>query len=125
MSDITEVPVVIIGGGGCGLTTSSMLSDYGIEHYLFERHESTSQLPKAHYLNQRSMEVLRQHNMHEEIVEKSSPLWNISQVAWASSLGGDGPLDRKVIHKFTSFGGDDGSAKAEAYRYVESPIERE
>ncbi|OCK77498.1 hypothetical protein K432DRAFT_358481 [Lepidopterella palustris CBS 459.81] len=62
------------------------------------------------------MEVLRQHHMEEEILAKGSPLRNISQVAWQSSLGGDGPLDGKVIHKFTSFGGDDGSEKAEMYR---------
>ncbi|KAF2809360.1 uncharacterized protein BDZ99DRAFT_463196 [Mytilinidion resinicola] len=116
MSKIQEVPVIIIGGGGCGLTLSSLLSDYHVEHLLFERHDATSRLPKAHYLNQRSMEVLRQHHMESEILEKGSPLWNMSQVAWQSSLGGDGPLDRKVIHKFTSFGGDDGSAKAESYR---------
>lgn len=119
MPEIQEVPVIIVGGGGCGLTLSSLLSDYGVNHILFERHDSTSRLPKAHYLNQRSMEVLRQHHMEEEILEKGSPLWNMSKVAWQSSLGGDGPLDRKVIHTFTSFGGDDGSAKAEMYRYVD------
>ncbi|KAF2490671.1 hypothetical protein BU16DRAFT_595162 [Lophium mytilinum] len=116
MAEVKEFPVVIVGGGGCGLTLSSLLSDYNVEHVLFERHDATSRLPKAHYLNQRSMEVLRQHHMESEILEKGSPLWNMSQVAWQSSLGGDGPLDRKVIHKFTSFGGDDGSIKAESYR---------
>ena len=30
MSDIT-VPVLIVGGGGCGLTTSILLSDHGID----------------------------------------------------------------------------------------------
>ena len=46
-----EVPVLVVGGGGCGLTSSILLSDMGVEHLLVERHESTSILPKAHYLN--------------------------------------------------------------------------
>jgi 2,4-dichlorophenol 6-monooxygenase len=54
VSDI-EVPVLIVGGGGCGLSSSIFLSDLGVDHLLIERHEGTSNLPKAHYLNQRSM----------------------------------------------------------------------
>jgi 2,4-dichlorophenol 6-monooxygenase len=49
-----EVPVLIVGGGGCGLSASLFLSNLGVEHLLVERHSSTSQLPKAHYLNQRA-----------------------------------------------------------------------
>ncbi len=50
-----EVPVLVIGGGGCGLAASIFLSDLGVEHLLIERHPTTSPLPKASYLNQRTM----------------------------------------------------------------------
>jgi hypothetical protein len=40
---------------------SIFLSSHGVEHLLVERHDSTSNLPKAHYLNQRTMEIFRQH----------------------------------------------------------------
>lgn len=123
MSDIIDVPVTIVGGGGCGLTLSSFLSDYGVDHVLFERHHSTSILPKAHYLNQRTMETFRRHGLAEEIMEKSCPPRHMSQVAWATSLGGTDRLDRKVIHKFGCFGGDDGGPRAETYRYC-SRLER-
>ena len=53
-----EVPVLIVGGGACGLTTSLLLSDLGVAHLLVERHASTSILPKAHYLNQRTMKKI-------------------------------------------------------------------
>ena len=122
MPDIIDVPVVVVGGGGCGLSLSSFLSDYGIGHYLFERHSGTSILPKAHYLNQRTMEILRQHRMADEIIAKGAPLKNFSKVAWATSLGGSGPMDRQVIHKRACFGGDDGSSKAEMYRYDYVPL---
>jgi hypothetical protein len=64
---VMEVPVVIIGGGGCGLNLSIFLSDLGVAHYLFEKHPGTSILPKAHYLNQRTMEIWRSHGMAEVI----------------------------------------------------------
>ncbi len=116
MSDPVDVPVIIIGGGGCGLCLSSFLSDYGVEHILLERHSGTSLLPKAHYLNQRTMETFRLHGMDEQIAQKGCPSRHMSQVAWATSLGGDEPLDRKIIHKFACFGGDDGSPQAQMYR---------
>ena len=109
--------MIIVGGGGCGLTLSSFLSDYGVDHVLFERHKGTSLLPKAHYLNQRTMETFRQHGLGDEIMERSCPPRHMSQVAWATSLGGTDRLDRKVIHKFGCFGGDDGGPRAETYRY--------
>lgn len=122
MCEPIDVPVIIVGGGGCGLTLSAFLSDYGVGHFLFERHAGTSILPKAHYLNQRTMETFRLHEMNKEIAKRSCPARQMSQVAWATSLGGDGHLDRKVIHKFACFGGDDGSSKAEMYKFVSSLV---
>ena len=115
MEDSVETSVIIVGGGGCGLTMSSMLSDYGVDHFLFERRASTSKLPKAHYLNQRSMEALRQHDMVHEILEKGAPSRNFSQALWRTSLGGIDRLDQKTIHKLNSFGGDDGSETSYTY----------
>lgn len=116
MTNEIQTSVVIVGGGGCGLTLSSFLSNYGIEHVLLERHTGTSILPKAHYLNQRTMEILRHHDMVKEVLEKTCPPRHMSQVAWQTSLGGSGPLDRKLISKFECFGGSDGSEYAESYK---------
>ena len=53
-----EVPVLIVGGGGAGLTSSMLLARLGVEHLLVSARPQTSDLPKAHVLNQRAMEVL-------------------------------------------------------------------
>lgn len=37
-----SVPVLIVGGGACGLAASLFLSDLGVDHLLVERHTSTS-----------------------------------------------------------------------------------
>ncbi len=100
-----EVPVLIVGGGACGLTTSLLLSDLGVAHLLVERHASTSILPKAHYLNQRTMEVFRQHGLADAIYAVGTPPANMGKVRWCTSLGGDGPLDGKTFYTIDAFGG--------------------
>ena len=107
-----EVPVLIVGGGGCGLSASSLLSDHGVGHLLVERHPDTSNAPKAHYLNQRTMEVFRQHGIDRDVIELGAPLENFGKVRWLTSLGGDGALDGRLIHEIDAFGG---GALREAY----------
>lgn len=105
-SDI-DTPVLIVGGGGCGLTTSIVLSDLGIEHVLIERHAGTSNLPKAHYLNQRTMEVFRQHGLADAVYAVGTPMENMCQVRWRTTLGGTDPLDAKTFYTMDAFGGGD------------------
>jgi 2,4-dichlorophenol 6-monooxygenase len=105
-----ETPVLVVGGGGCGLSASIFLANLGVEHLLVERRDTTSHLPKAHYLNQRTMEVFRQHGIADAIVEVGAPIEKFGKVRWLTSLGGDGPLDRKTIHAMDAFGG--GSLRA-------------
>ena len=100
-----EVPVLIVGGGGCGLSASIFLSDHGVGHLLVERHADTSKLPKAHYLNQRTMEIFRQHGLDAAVTEQGAPLEKFGRVRWQTSLTGDGPLDARVIHEMDAFGG--------------------
>ncbi|MFI9581837.1 FAD-dependent monooxygenase [Streptomyces sp. NPDC052236] len=100
-----EVPVLIVGGGGCGLSASNFLSDHGVGHLLVERHADTSKVPKAHYLNQRTMEIFRQHGLDGAVAEQAAPLEKFGKVLWKTSLTGDGPLDARVIHEMDAFGG--------------------
>ncbi|AZM48652.1 aromatic ring hydroxylase [Streptomyces sp. WAC 06738] len=103
--DAIEVPVLIVGGGGCGLSASIFLSDLGVEHLLVERHTDTSRLPRAHYLNQRTMDIFRQHGLVDVVHEHSAPVEMFGRVRWQTSLTGDGPLDARVIHEMDAFGG--------------------
>ncbi|RYE42662.1 MAG: aromatic ring hydroxylase [Hyphomicrobiales bacterium] len=100
-----EVPVLIVGGGGCGLSTSIFLSELGVESLLVERHADTSHLPKAHYLNQRTMEIFRQYGIAESVYAAGAGPEHFGSVRWTTSLGGDGPLDRRVFYTMDAFGG--------------------
>ena len=100
-----DVPVLIVGGGGCGLSSSVFLSSLGVDHLLVERHRETSHLPKAHYLNQRTMEIFRQFGLADEIYRAGSPLENFGKVRWRTSLGGTGDLDARTFYTMDGFGG--------------------
>jgi 2,4-dichlorophenol 6-monooxygenase len=100
-----EVPVLIVGGGGCGLCASIFLSDHGVGHLLVERHADTSHVPKAHYLNLRTMGIFRQHGLYEAVAERGAPLEKFGRVRWQTTLTGDGELDARLIHEMDAFGG--------------------
>ena len=68
-----ETQVLIVGGGGAGLTASMLLSTMGVESYLVSALPTTSQLPKAHILNQRAMEIMSDVGTADEIYQRSTP----------------------------------------------------
>lgn len=100
-----ETPILIVGGGGFGLCTSMCLSNLGVPSLLIERHVTPSPMPKARYLNQRAMEIFRQQGVADRIYAKSLPVEYVSTTRWVTSLGGDGPHDRKVLYEMETFGG--------------------
>ncbi|KEF53872.1 uncharacterized protein A1O9_10274 [Exophiala aquamarina CBS 119918] len=54
------IPVLIVGGGAVGLTASLLLARHGIRSLIVERHRARLPQPKAHAVNPRSSEILRQ-----------------------------------------------------------------
>jgi len=100
-----ETPVLIVGGGGSGLAASVFLSAHGIDHLLVERRADTSRLPKAHYLNQRTMEIFRQYGLADDVTELAATPEQFGTVRWQTTLTGPGPLDGRVIHEMDAFGG--------------------
>ena len=100
-----ETSVLIVGGGGSGLCAASFLADLGVDTVLVERHPGTSHLPKAHYLNQRTMEVLRHHGMADAVYAHAAPRETIGQILWRTPLGGDQALDRMILKAIDAMGG--------------------
>jgi 2,4-dichlorophenol 6-monooxygenase len=84
-----HVPVLVVGGGGAGLTSSLLLSTYGIRSLLVSRYPGTSRVPKAHVLNQRTMEVFTEVEAAEEIYAKGTPPENMAATGWYAGLAGD------------------------------------
>jgi 2,4-dichlorophenol 6-monooxygenase len=116
---VFETPVLIVGGGGFGLATSMFLSNLGVPSLLIEKHASPSPMPKARYLNQRTMEIFRQQGLADAIYDRSIPLEYLSTTRWCTSLGGNGPHDRKVLYEMDVFGG----GSLEAHYRANSPCD--
>lgn len=104
--------VLVVGAGGCGLNLSLFLADLGVDFLTVERNTQLANLPKAHYLNQRTMEILRQHGIADDIYAMGTPPENMSRAMWLTTLGGDGPHDRKVIFEMDGIGGTGDSQRA-------------
>ena len=71
--DVRHTPVLIVGGGPVGLTTSILLSRYGIHNTLAERHTSVFAHPRARLLSRRTMEIFRGLGIEKRLVDLSLP----------------------------------------------------
>jgi 2,4-dichlorophenol 6-monooxygenase len=99
-----EVPVLIVGAGGAGLTASMLLSDLGVDTLTISNAPSTSVLPKAHVLQQRSMEIYRKAGVADDIYEAGTPPQNMAATAWYAGFVGDDPNYGRLIAKQEAWG---------------------
>ena len=91
-----HVPVLVVGGGGAGLTASMLLSTYGVEHLVVSATPTTSLLPKAHVLQQRAMEVFRDVGCADAIYQAGTPAENMSHTAWYLDAAGSETTSRLI-----------------------------
>ena len=99
-----EVPVLIVGGGGAGLTSSMLLARLGVEHLLVSARPQTSDLPKAHVLNQRAMEVLDDVGVAGAIAQRGTPPEQMAATAFYAGLAGPGPDYGRRLARLESWG---------------------
>jgi putative polyketide hydroxylase len=92
---MTDIPVLIVGGGPVGLTASILLSQHGIRSLLVERHPGTAILPKARGINARTMEMYRQCDIETAIRDAGIASENTGLVVWTESLAGR-EIERRV-----------------------------
>jgi 2,4-dichlorophenol 6-monooxygenase len=112
-----EVPVLIVGGGGAGLTASMLLARLGVDHLLVSARPQTSDLPKAHVLNQRAMEVLDDAGVAGAIAKQSTPAEQMAATAFYAGFAGPDPESPDYGRRLARLeswgaGGDDDSWRA-------------
>lgn len=98
-----KVPVLIVGGGGAGLTASILMSRMGIDALLVNSLPSTSRLPKAHVLNQRAMEIMRDCGVDDAIYAVGTPPVAMSHAAFYGGFAGH-PEAGTLLFKHESWG---------------------
>src|SRR3974390_294913 len=118
------VPVLIVGGGGAGLTASMLLARPGREHLLLSARPETSDLPKAHVLNLRAMEVLEDVGVAGAIAERGTPAEQMAATASYAGFAGPGPDYGRRLARLECWGAgeaDDGWRAASPWRQLNLP----
>jgi 2,4-dichlorophenol 6-monooxygenase len=119
-----RVPVLIVGGGGAGLTASMLLTQLGVETQLVSALPTTSVLPKAHVLNQRCMETFTDVGVADAIYAKSTPAEQMRRTAYYAGFAGPDPAYGSQIGSLECWGAgglDPDWASASACRQANLP----
>ncbi len=87
MTDL-RTDVLIVGGG---LTASMLLSRLGMDSLLVSSLPSTSVLPKAHVLHQRTMEIRADLGIADVIYQRGTPPEHMRYSGWYAGLTGPDP----------------------------------
>lgn len=104
MTEEVRVPVLIIGGGGTGLTASMLLGQLGVPTWLASALPTTSVLPKAHVLNQRAMEILGDVGLADEIYQRGTPRENMKATAFYAGFAGRTTDHGRLLKKMECWG---------------------
>ena len=70
--------VAIIGGGPVGLAASLLLARYGVRSTVIEKNATTADHPKASAFNTRTMEILRQLGIADDVYAGTGPVGGVS-----------------------------------------------
>jgi 2,4-dichlorophenol 6-monooxygenase len=80
------VPVLIVGAGPAGLTLALALARYGVPALTVEKHPSTAHTPRAHIINQRTVEIFRALGISEKFHEVAIPQSAMTNNLWYTTL---------------------------------------
>jgi 2-polyprenyl-6-methoxyphenol hydroxylase-like FAD-dependent oxidoreductase len=88
MSQILDVPVLIIGGGPVGLAMGIELAERGVESLLIEQNGEMDDHPKIGTIVTRTMEFFRRWGVAEDVIHCGFPLDYELSIAFCTSMAG-------------------------------------
>lgn len=84
-----ETDVLIIGSGPAGSSAALMCSSYGLPNMVITKHRWLADTPRAHYKNQRTMEIMRDLGIADQVIAQASPREVMGNVVFCTSLAGE------------------------------------
>ncbi len=89
MTPALETDVLVIGSGPAGAAAALFLATYGVEHLVITKYRWTANTPRAHITNQRTVEVLRDMGIEQDVRRLGTPQHLMGDTVFCTSLVGD------------------------------------
>ncbi|MFI7482048.1 FAD-dependent oxidoreductase [Kocuria sp. M1R5S2] len=86
--DITT-DVLIVGSGPAGSSAALFLATYGIDHLVINKYASTAETPRAHITNQRTVEIMRDMGIEDQVQADATPHPMIGETVFCTSIAGE------------------------------------
>ena len=83
-----DTDVVVVGSGPMGGTTALALATYGVRVHVVSKWNWVANTPRAHIINQRAVEVLRDLGVEEATKLEATPWELMGDTLFTTSLGG-------------------------------------
>jgi 2,4-dichlorophenol 6-monooxygenase len=84
-----ETDVLIVGSGPAGASAALALSTYGVPNVMVTRYSRLADTPRAHITNQRTMEVLRDLGVEEDVIAQATPQHLMGNTVFCTALAGE------------------------------------
>ena len=84
-----ETDVLIVGSGPAGGAAALLLSTYGVGNIVVTKYGRLADTPRAHITNQRTMEVLRDAGVEDQVIARATPQHLMGDTVFCSSLAGE------------------------------------
>ncbi|WP_433163313.1 FAD-dependent oxidoreductase [Kribbella sp. CA-247076] len=81
--------VLIVGSGPAGGAASLFLSTYGVDNIVLTRYGWTANTPRAHITNQRTVELMRDMGIEDQVIDQGTEHGLMGQTAFCTSLAGE------------------------------------
>lgn len=88
-SPTVTTDVLVIGSGPAGSAAALALATEGVRTLVVTKHGRLAGTPRAHITNQRTMEVLRDLGVEEQVVAEAAPQEVMGNLVYCTSLAGE------------------------------------